>query len=69
MNDENYRLIGRAFSGLLEEDIQRINNLLYHASRTNSSTASRLYSETRVRLERAAKSLREIRKREDDLLE
>lgn len=62
MNDDDYKLIGQAFSGLLEEDLGRIQALLYRGSMVSSHTASRLYTETLVRFIEASKSLREVRK-------
>ncbi|MEH1853745.1 MAG: hypothetical protein V7L11_19185 [Nostoc sp.] len=68
MNDDDYRIIGETLNNqLFEEDIARISNLLYHASRTNSGTASRLYSETFQRFAKAAKTLREVRARQEDI--
>ncbi|MEH1981393.1 MAG: hypothetical protein V7L27_19355 [Nostoc sp.] len=68
MNDDDYKIIGETLNNLLfEEDIARIGNLLYHASRTNSETASRLYSETFQRFAKAAKILREVRARQEDI--
>ncbi|OKH16836.1 hypothetical protein FACHB389_35320 [Nostoc calcicola FACHB-389] len=61
MNDDDYKVIGQAFSQLTEADLQRINALLLDASTARTPVPARLYAETWENFSKAVKPLRKIR--------
>ncbi|MEH2322740.1 MAG: hypothetical protein V7K32_03895 [Nostoc sp.] len=61
MNDNDYKLIGQAFTQLTETDIQRINALLLEASKIRNPVPAQLYAETWENFNKAVKPLRKMR--------
>lgn len=61
MNDDDYKVVGQAFTQLTEADLQRINGLLLDAASTRNLLASQLYRETWTNFSAAVQPLRKIR--------